>query len=55
MKQLRKTLAGRLGDFALFAGAALTSTGAGMIYEPAGVICAGALLMIGAILAGGSE
>ena len=53
MKQLRKTLAGRLGDFALLAGAALTSAGAGMIYEPAGVICAGVLLMAGAVLAGG--
>lgn len=55
MKQLRKNLAGLLGDFALFAGAALTSIGTGMIYEPAGVICAGALLMIGAILAGGNK
>ena len=53
MKQLRKTLAGRLGDFALVSGAALTSYGAGMIYEPAGVIAAGLLLMLGAIMAGG--
>ena len=53
MKQLRQTLAGRLGDFALVSGAALTSYGAGMIYEPAGVIAAGLLLMLGAVLAGG--
>ena len=53
MKQLRQTLAGRLGDFALVSGAALTSYGAGMIYEPAGVIAAGLLLMLGAIMAGG--
>ena len=52
MKQLRKTLGGKLGDMALLAGAGLTSTGAWMIYEPAGVICAGVLLMIGAVLAG---
>lgn len=53
MKQLRKTLAKRLGDMALVGGAALTSYGAGMIYEPAGVIAAGVLLMLGAIMAGG--
>ena len=53
MKQLRQTLAGRLGDFALVSGAALTSYGAGMIYDPAGVIAAGLLLMLGAIMAGG--
>lgn len=53
MKQLRKTLSGRLGDMALLAGAALTSYGAGMICEPAGVIVAGVLLMLGAIMAGG--
>ena len=53
MKQLRQTLAGRMGDFALVSGAALTSYGAGMIYEPAGVIAAGLLLMLGAIMAGG--
>ena len=53
MKQLRQTLAGKLGDFALVTGAALTSVGAGMIYEPAGVIAAGVLLMLGAVLAGG--
>lgn len=53
MKQLRKTLAGRMGDFALLAGAALTSVGTAMIYEPAGVIAAGVLLMAGAVMAGG--
>ncbi len=53
MKQLRKALSRRMGDFVLFAGATLTSVGAGMIFEPAGMICAGVLLMIGAIAAGG--
>ena len=53
MKQLKKTLSKRMGDFALLSGAALTSYGAGMIYEPAGVIVAGVLLMLGAIMAGG--
>ena len=52
MKQLKKTLAGRLGDLALIAGAALASVGAGMIYFPAGLICAGVLLMVGAVAAG---
>ena len=52
MKQLKKTLAGRMGDFALLAGAAMTSIGAGMIYDPAGLICAGVLLMVGAVAAG---
>lgn len=53
MKQLRKTLGGKMGDMALLTGAALTSVGAGMVYEPAGLICAGVLLMVGAVLAGG--
>lgn len=52
MKQLKRTLAGRLGDFALLTGAALVSVGAGMIYFPAGLICAGVLLMVGAVAAG---
>ena len=53
MKQLKENLSKRLGDIALLGGAALTSYGAGMIYEPAGVIAAGVLLMLGAIMAGG--
>ena len=53
MKKLRRNLAGRMGDAALLAGAALTSAGAGMIYEPAGLICAGLLLMAGAVMGGG--
>lgn len=52
MKQLKKALSRRMGDFALLTGAALTSVGTWMIYEPAGLICAGALLMVGAVLAG---
>jgi len=52
MKQLKKTLGGHMGDFALLAGAALVSVGAGMIYLPAGLVAAGVLLMVGAVLAG---
>lgn len=52
MKQLKRTLGGHMGDFALLTGAALTSIGAGMIYDPAGLICAGVLLMVGAVAAG---
>lgn len=53
MKKLRRALSARMGDFALLAGAGLTSVGAGMIYEPAGLICAGVLLMAGAVMGGG--
>ena len=55
MKKLRSALADRLGDLALLAGAVTVSIGAGMIYFPAGVIVAGVLLMIGAVLSGGGD
>lgn len=53
MERLKKGLAGRLGDIALIAGAALTAAGAGMIYLPAGLITAGVMLMVGAVLGAG--
>lgn len=55
MKKLKSALAARLGDLALLVGAAAVSVGAGMIYLPAGVIAAGLLLMVGAVLGGGGD
>ena len=42
-------------SLALLVGAAAVSVGAGMIYLPAGVIAAGLLLMVGAVLGGGGD
>lgn len=55
MRELKNNLAGHLGDFALLGGAVLVSVGAGLIYMPAGLIVGGGLLILGAILGGGSR
>lgn len=53
MRHLRETLARWLPDMVLVLGAAVLTTGVGMIYLPAGLIVGGGLLMVGAILNGG--
>ena len=50
MKRLANTLARRLPELVLIAGAAAASAGAGMIYLPAGLIAGGCLAMAGAVL-----
>ncbi len=55
MKKLRAVLAGRMGDFALLAGAVLVSVGAGMWCTEAGLMVGGGLLMLGSIFSGGDE
>lgn len=48
----RAALPALLRDGAGLAGACLIARGAAMIYEPAGYIAGGALLLLGAFLAG---
>ena len=58
MKVLQK-LAASAADLALICGGCLVALGAGMIYLPAGVMTAGALLILGGLVAardlGGGE
>lgn len=50
MNRLKQALGKYAADLILVAGAALVSIGAGMVYLPAGLICAGALAIGGAVL-----
>ncbi len=50
MENLKKGLARFASDLALILGGAAVSAGAGMIYLPAGVIVAGALMIAGVVL-----
>lgn len=50
MKKLLAALPTITRDVTGLAGAVLVSVGAGMIYRPAGLIVAGAFLLVGAVL-----